>query len=70
MKEIIPWTNRERAALKEAFGLSIAIGFPLDSPIFGTQVPKVNEHIGFWRMGKELEECLKCRHMPRDFGVR
>jgi hypothetical protein len=52
-----PSTNKVRAALREAFGLNIENGF--DSPISGTHVPKGIEQIGCWRMGKELEECLK-----------
>lgn len=59
-----PWTNKERAALRGAFGVSIANGCPFDSPIFGTHEPKEREQIGCWRIGKELDECLKCLQIP------
>lgn len=44
--KVIPWINKARAALKEAFGLSIAMGLLFDSPGFGTHVPIGNEDIG------------------------
>lgn len=66
-REQSPCINKERAALRVAFGLNIASGCPLDSPIFGTHVPKGIEQTGCWRTGNELEECLKCLHIPEDF---
>lgn len=60
----IPSTNKDSAELSEAFDLSIARGRTFVSPIFGTHVPIGNEHIGCWRIGRELEECLKCLHIP------
>lgn len=54
-----PCTNKASAALREEFGLKIANGCRLDSPIFGTHVPKGREQIGSCNMGNELAECLK-----------
>ena len=65
-KERSPWTNIDRAAPREAFGLSIASGCPFGSPTLGTHVPKGIEPIGSWRIGKEPDECLKCLHIPEN----
>lgn len=61
-----PWTNRAKAEPSEAVGLNIANGRPFASPILGTHVPNWIEDTGCCRMGNELEECLKCRHIPEN----
>lgn len=62
--KILPWTSRDKAALSGEFGLNIARGRSLVSPILGTQVPRRKAHTGCWRIGRELAECRNCRQIP------
>lgn len=70
IKKSTPWTNKFNAALREAFGLNIANGRRLDSPIFGTQVPRGIADIGNWSIGNDPEEFLKYLHIPENLHIK